>query len=79
MIQTYTGNILIAINPFQSIEKLYDACVMEQYKGAPIGELKPHVFAIADVAYRRASFCFHPNFFSFSCNDIDYHKPVAGL
>ncbi|XP_038897457.1 myosin-11 isoform X2 [Benincasa hispida] len=51
-IYTYTGNILIAINPFQSISSLYDAHVMEQYKGAPIGELKPHVFAIADVAYR---------------------------
>ncbi|KGN45159.2 myosin-11 isoform X2 [Cucumis sativus] len=51
-IYTYTGNILIAINPFQSISSLYDAHVMEKYKGAPIGELKPHVFAIADVAYR---------------------------
>ncbi|XP_023548553.1 myosin-11-like [Cucurbita pepo subsp. pepo] len=51
-IYTYTGNILIAINPFQSISNLYDPCVMEQYKGAPVGELKPHVFAIADVAYR---------------------------
>ncbi|KAL2510788.1 Myosin-11 [Abeliophyllum distichum] len=51
-IYTYTGSILIAINPFQRLPHLYDGHMMEQYKGAPFGELSPHVFAIADVAFR---------------------------
>ncbi|KAL0459434.1 UNVERIFIED_CONTAM: Myosin-11 [Sesamum latifolium] len=50
-IYTYTGGILIAINPFQRLPHLYDTHMMEQYKGAPFGELSPHVFAIADMAY----------------------------
>ncbi|KAL8029121.1 hypothetical protein ABFX02_14G207300 [Erythranthe guttata] len=51
-IYTYSGGILIAINPFQRLPDLYDAHMMEQYKGAPLGKLNPHVFAIADVAFR---------------------------
>ncbi|KAK9032137.1 hypothetical protein V6N11_056417 [Hibiscus sabdariffa] len=51
-IYTYTGNILIAINPFQRLPHLYDTHMMQQYKGAAFGELNPHVFAVADVAYR---------------------------
>ncbi|GMY06879.1 myosin-11 isoform X1 [Fagus crenata] len=51
-IYTYTGNILIAINPFQRLSHSYDAYMMKCYKGAALGELSPHVFAVADVAYR---------------------------
>ncbi|KAF9612572.1 hypothetical protein IFM89_002168 [Coptis chinensis] len=51
-IYTYTGNILIAVNPFQRLPHLYDNHMMGQYKGAAFGELSPHVFAVADVAYR---------------------------
>ncbi|XP_047307898.1 myosin-17-like [Impatiens glandulifera] len=51
-IYTYTGNILIAINPFQRLPHLYDTHMMGQYKGATFGELSPHVFAVADVAFR---------------------------
>ncbi|KAK2455194.1 myosin-6 [Trifolium repens] len=51
-IYTYTGNILIAVNPFIRLPHLYDSHMMAQYKGAGFGELSPHPFAIADSAYR---------------------------
>ncbi|XP_024385122.1 myosin-9 isoform X2 [Physcomitrium patens] len=51
-IYTYTGNILIAINPFAKLPHLYNSHMMEQYRGAPLGELSPHVFAVADASYR---------------------------
>uniref|UniRef100_A0A0E0A235 Myosin motor domain-containing protein n=1 Tax=Oryza glumipatula TaxID=40148 RepID=A0A0E0A235_9ORYZ len=53
IIYTYTGNILIAINPFQRLPHLAEPHTMEKYKGANFGELDPHVFAIADISYRQ--------------------------
>ncbi|CAL0316879.1 unnamed protein product [Lupinus luteus] len=51
-IYTYTGSILIAVNPFIRLPHLYDSHMMAQYKGAGFGELSPHPFAVADAAYR---------------------------
>nr|AAM44879.1 Putative myosin heavy chain [Oryza sativa Japonica Group] len=49
---TYTGRILIAVNPFAKLPHLYDMHMMEQYRGVQFGELSPHVFAVTDASYR---------------------------
>ncbi|PFX28678.1 Unconventional myosin-X [Stylophora pistillata] len=50
-IYTYIGSILCAVNPYYVIEGLYDKSVMESYRERHIGELAPHVFAIANECY----------------------------
>ncbi|KAG2451764.1 hypothetical protein HYH02_003543 [Chlamydomonas schloesseri] len=52
-IYTYTGTILIAINPFAALPHLYGEHMMNQYRGVEIGDYAPHVYAIADAAYRQ--------------------------
>nr|XP_020496389.1 unconventional myosin-VI isoform X2 [Labrus bergylta] len=51
-IYTYVANILIAVNPYNDIPKLYGAESLKSYRGKSLGTLPPHVYAIADKAYR---------------------------
>ncbi|XP_034715114.1 myosin VIb isoform X3 [Etheostoma cragini] len=51
-IYTYVANILIAVNPYYDIPKLYGSDAIKSYQGKSLGTLPPHVYAIADKAYR---------------------------
>uniref|UniRef100_A0A8C4NWF7 Unconventional myosin-VI n=1 Tax=Dicentrarchus labrax TaxID=13489 RepID=A0A8C4NWF7_DICLA len=51
-IYTFVANILIAVNPYYDILKLYSPETIKQYRGRSLGTLPPHVYAIADKAYR---------------------------
>ncbi|XP_068121948.1 myosin-IIIb-like [Hyperolius riggenbachi] len=50
-VYTYIGDILIAVNPLQDLP-IYGAQVSDSYSSQPIRSLPPHVFAVADRAYR---------------------------
>ncbi|KAL7574803.1 hypothetical protein ACA910_010647 [Epithemia clementina (nom. ined.)] len=52
-IYTYTGKILLALNPFQALKNLYGEDVMQQYWKQDYTERPPpHIYAIAEDAYR---------------------------
>uniref|UniRef100_A0A8C0EXT0 Unconventional myosin-VI n=1 Tax=Bubo bubo TaxID=30461 RepID=A0A8C0EXT0_BUBBB len=51
-IYTYVANILIAVNPYFDIPKFYSSETIKKYQGRSLGTLPPHVFAIADKAFR---------------------------
>ncbi|XP_064649169.1 unconventional myosin-IXb-like isoform X22 [Lineus longissimus] len=49
-IYTYVGSILIAVNPFKFFP-IYNPKFVKNYQNRRLGELPPHIFAIADAAF----------------------------
>uniref|UniRef100_A0AAQ6A804 Myosin X, like 1 n=1 Tax=Amphiprion ocellaris TaxID=80972 RepID=A0AAQ6A804_AMPOC len=51
-IYTNIGSILAAVNPYKQISGLYDPERVDLYSKHHLGELPPHIFAVANECYR---------------------------
>ena len=51
-IYTYSGIVLIATNPFANVDELYSAEMIHEYSTKRKEDLQPHIFAIADSAFK---------------------------
>ncbi|XP_074534427.1 unconventional myosin-Va-like isoform X2 [Halichoeres trimaculatus] len=52
LIYTYCGIVLVAINPYESLP-IYEADIINAYSGQNMGDMDPHIFAVAEEAYKQ--------------------------
>ncbi|XP_067649162.1 unconventional myosin-Id-like [Haliotis asinina] len=50
-IYTYIGEVVVSVNPYRPVD-MYNQSFVEQYRGREIYERPPHIFALADNAYK---------------------------
>nr|XP_046198991.1 unconventional myosin-Vc-like isoform X1 [Oncorhynchus gorbuscha] len=52
IIYTYCGIILVAVNPYKQLH-IYGDAVINAYSGQNMGDMDPHIFAVAEEAYKQ--------------------------
>ncbi|KAG8575715.1 hypothetical protein GDO81_009651 [Engystomops pustulosus] len=52
LIYTYCGIVLVAINPYEQLP-IYGADIINAYSGQNMGDMDPHIFAVAEEAYKQ--------------------------
>uniref|UniRef100_A0A673C6A1 Myosin VC n=1 Tax=Sphaeramia orbicularis TaxID=375764 RepID=A0A673C6A1_9TELE len=52
IIYTYCGIILVAVNPYKQLP-IYGDAIIHAYSGQNMGDMDPHIFAVAEEAYKQ--------------------------
>ncbi|XP_054633861.1 unconventional myosin-Vc isoform X1 [Dunckerocampus dactyliophorus] len=52
IIYTYCGIILVALNPYKQLP-IYGDAIIHAYSGQNMGDMDPHIFAVAEEAYKQ--------------------------
>ncbi|XP_060116280.1 unconventional myosin-Va isoform X4 [Heteronotia binoei] len=52
LIYTYCGIVLVAINPYEQLP-IYGEDIINAYSGQNMGDMDPHIFAVAEEAYKQ--------------------------
>ncbi|XP_021165351.2 unconventional myosin-Va isoform X9 [Fundulus heteroclitus] len=52
LIYTYCGIVLVAINPYETLP-IYGSEIINAYSGQNMGDMDPHIFAVAEEAYKQ--------------------------
>ncbi|XP_075998597.1 unconventional myosin-Vc isoform X2 [Genypterus blacodes] len=52
IIYTYCGIILVAVNPYKQLP-VYGDAIIHAYSGQNMGDMDPHIFAVAEEAYKQ--------------------------
>lgn len=51
-----SGIVLVAINPYETLP-IYGTDIINAYSGQNMGDMDPHIFAVAEESYKQMARC----------------------